>query len=146
MAYASPIRDVVRGTIWRDRRTAALVIIVGAGNRYVDYLPGGRNAKPVTVWDGEFRKHFEPIFLPAREKRQFSMRLANLCNFHVWWRKDRRKVVARSVARSRDYALNADDAVFVGTYAQPCDPDRFIEDLHDAVRRSYPEAPRLQGV
>jgi hypothetical protein len=135
MAYANPIRDIGRGQIWRDRRDGALVIIVGAGNAYVDYLPSGRGARPVTVWDGEFRKHFAPLYDRAHERRQFCMRLANLGSFTAYWLAGKAKVMACGLTRARPYNRDVTDAHLIGTYATPCDPEQFLDDLDDVLAK-----------
>lgn len=94
--------------------------------------------------------HFRERFLAPYDSRairsQFSMCLANLQAFHAFFGLTARRIFARSVSRppedSRAPARGSPpvppDAIYVGTYSDPFQPDAFIADLNDALAAAGP--------
>lgn len=147
MAYARPIRDIAAGDIFLDRRDNSRVIIVSAGNRYVEFMRGRDRIE--IFYERHFRDRFKSLAdhelrLIAPEerrafKRQFCMSLANLERVRVYWLAAKRRITVRSEATGEHprgtHARLPDDAHQVGTYAHPFNLDDFLTDLHDLISR-----------
>lgn len=133
MAYARRIRDIQQGSIWIDADDGSQVIIVSAGNAYVQFMRGRDRIEIFYI--EHFRRRFTPYYDRAKVRSDFSMRLANLGTFRVYWLPCARKIMARSIGCTRQFAVRA-GAQLVGTYSAPCDPEAFLADLDDVIRRS----------
>lgn len=133
--------DITRGSICEAAPGcsggAARVLAVSAG-----YVRFARSEGCIEILHHAlFLQRYVPIFEARQVRSQFSMSLANLSNFHVFFSRCQRRIFARSAkvpiescagaARGRP-ALPA-DAVYVGTYSDPVSPDDFFSDLHDAI-------------
>lgn len=129
----SAVADISPRSTWEARGgTGARVRVIAAASGYVTF--GATGCLPVTLHHVEFRRQFEPLYDRRKVRSQFSMTLANLGEFQVFWIPGRRTIAARSVGCSRRFALPA-GAVSVGVYAQPFDSEEFLGDLDDVLAK-----------
>lgn len=142
MAYAQPIRDVAQGQIWIDRRDASHVIIVTAGNHYVEFMRGRDRLE--IFYERHFRERFTPAYDRVQLRSQFSTSLANLDSFHAFWCPASGRMFARSAGRSVSDAYKPSrgrggavpkTAMHVGSYSNPCPSSTFLEDLDDLIAK-----------
>lgn len=149
MAYANPIRDMRRGDIWIEiANPIAHVVIVSAGNKYVEFM---REGGKLEVWyDVHFRARFAHIYDRAAIRAQFQMSLANLDSFHAFWCPQAKRLFARSTARAPEASYAAargspplpQSAIHVGTYSNPFPADAFLGDLDAVIAKLNRKAPR----
>lgn len=76
----------------------------------------------------------------AAVRRYFIVCLNNLPEFDAYWLPAARWIAARSVIAEKRHAL-PDDAIHLGTYASPCNPDDFVSDLEDCLAQHENVAP-----
>lgn len=142
MAYAQPTRDIRTGEIFIDRRDGSRVIIVAAGNHYVEFMRGCDHIE--IFYERHFRERFAATYDRARLRSQFSMSLANLDSFHAFWCPASQKLFARSAGRAVEDAYKPSrgrggalprTARYVGTYSNPCSPSTFLENLDDHLAK-----------
>lgn len=88
----------------------------------------------------DFRARFAPIYDRAAIRSQFSMSLANLGEFRVYWLPEPRRIMARSVSCTRQFRVPP-GAELVGVYSAPCRTDAFFDDLDDLIRRLAAHVP-----
>lgn len=128
--------DIALGALWRGHGGGtARVLGIDAG--YVRFMKDDGAVEHLHQW--LFRERYVAPYDAKRCRSQFSMSLANLVSFHVFWSPMMKRMFARSsnvppsdcavAARGRP-ALPA-DAVFIATYAEPATPEQFFEDLND---------------
>lgn len=131
MANERPVRDLRPGSIWLRQEH---VSVVGTADRTVLFADatGGRQH---ALDDVAFRTRFSPIYDRARVASQFSMSTCNLGEFCIYWLARERRIIARSAACERRFAVPA-GALLVGFYAAPSKLPDFFDDLDDAIRRS----------
>lgn len=151
MAHARPIRDVRRGDIWVETADQSQVIIVGAGNHYVEFMRAGGTVE-VPVYAKHFLKRFAPLnYYPEAISSQFLMSVANLVTCHIFWcPMNRRRIFARSTARAPQDSYAAargspplpKTAIYVGTYSHPFPADQFLGDLDAVIAKLNRKASR----
>jgi hypothetical protein len=152
MAFGRNIRDIARGSIWIDCEDGSRVIVKSAGNHYVEFMRGRDQLE--TWYDQHFRKRFlaersvarleRDRMLRAAVRKQFSMSLANLDHLHAFWCPVSSRLFVRNVkrepseaykpSRGRGGAVPA-SARYIGTYANPCNAEDFLEDLDALITR-----------
>lgn len=144
--YRNAIPDILPGSTWIDAANLRATIRAAAGG-YVVFTreTGLRPLRLECVHENEFRRAWAPIYDRAAIRSQFSMSLANLGEFRVYWLPERRRITARSVCCTRHFAV-PDGAQLVGTFAEPCKSDAFFEALDLVVRTTAePERERVQA-
>lgn len=124
MSYRNAIPDIATGSIWLGVN-GCQVTVLQAVARHVLIR---REVMPELLHERDFRAAFEPIYDRERARQQFTMSLANLGEFRVFWSPGVRKVVARSTSCRREFRV-PQDAVLVGRYRTPAKADAFLEDL-----------------
>lgn len=131
MSYRNSICDIVPGSTW-NAADGASAVVIAAADGYVGFR---RSSGSITVeHERDFRRAYCAIYDRAKLRSQFTMSLANLVEFTAWWLPSQRKLVCRSVACSRRFAIPL-GALPVGTYGEPCSAQTFFEDLDDVLRR-----------
>lgn len=131
MSYANAIRDISPGSLWLEA-DFGIVLVLCAAAGYVSWRPLMLGAPRSLTPADPFRAVFEPLYDRERVRSQFSMSLANLGEFTVYWLPEARRIMCRSVSCSRRFSV-PDDAVRIGVYAEPCDVGSFFGDLDDAI-------------
>jgi hypothetical protein len=131
MAYERPIRDMPRGALWEDH-DGALVRILDAGERHVSFRRIGGPAE--CLHEMRFRERYRPYYNAPALRSQFQVSLANLERFNVFWVPRLRRILARSIGCTREFAV-PDGALHVGIYSQPCSAKAFFSDLDDVIRK-----------
>ena len=137
MSYANASRDILPGSTWIDATGEERVRVVAAAARFVvfRYMPGAAGPPPGgAMSEAEFRLRYFPIYNRAAVRSQFSMCIANLGEFRVFWLPAHRRIMARSVSCTRHFRV-PDDASLVGTYSAPFRTEDFLADLDDIIRR-----------
>lgn len=131
---ANPAADILPRSVWEPTgpfivplivRSTRIAVLSTAGG-YVRYRRGDEPAQ--VVHHATFRRWFRPLYDRRAVRSQFTMSLANLGEFRVFWLPDLRRMVARSVACSRHFRI-PEGAVPVGTYSSPFTADQFLDDL-----------------
>lgn len=135
--------DIVPGSRWPSARGPGHAIVRDAAAGWIEftYSDGTRVLELERMHHTEFRKRFVAPYDSRALRSQFSMCLANLQSFHAFFGRRARRIFARSVSRPPEESRAAargspavpPDAVFVGTYYNPFAPDRFLDDLNDAL-------------
>lgn len=143
MSYRNAIPDITPRSTWISAdATRATVIAAAAGHvtfrRASPIVPGPFAQLLETMHEREFRATFEPVYDRAAIRSQFSMSLANLGEFRVFWLADRRRIMVRSISCTRHFAI-PEGAVLVGVYSNPCKPDAFFEALDEVIRAEFAE-------
>lgn len=139
--YRNAIPDILPGSTW-IAVDGSRAIVRTAAARYVSFMASGIMAPP--VHESAFRARFQPLYDRAAVRSQFSMSLANLGEFRVYWLPERRRIVARSVCCTRHFAV-PEGAQLVGTFADPCKADAFFEALDVVVRMPAEEARKARA-
>lgn len=130
MSYRNAIPDIARGSLWVDE-TETLVSVVVAAAGWVTIRTGDRT---LVLRAADFRRRLVPRYDRERIRSQFSMSLANLGDFRVFWLDDPARIVCRSISCSRHFAIPA-GAREVGIYSQaPGVVATFFEDLEELLR------------
>lgn len=129
MSYRNAIADIPVGSLWEAGEQFARV--AGAAATVVTVTIAGRTE---TYTEAEFRERFQPLYDRAAVRQQFTMSVANLGEFRVFWLPAERRIVCRSVACSRQFRV-PEGARLVGAYAAPCSVTTFFEDLDELITR-----------
>lgn len=136
MDRENPARDIVPRSYWEAEDVCVQVLSTAGG--YVRY------------WDGSAARHmhhlkFRAAFRQAYDRdafrKQFSMSLCNLEEFHAFFSPSVRRFFARRVSRTPEESFAATrgaaalpgDAIFVGTYAKSFSPSDFLNDIDDLL-------------
>ncbi len=135
---ANPAADILPRSIWEPTGPAIVPLIarsprirvLSTAGGYVRYVRGDEGV--VLVHHFEFRRWFQPLYDRRAVRSQFTMSLANLGEFRVFWLPALRRIMARSVSCTRQFAIPA-GAVLVGTYSHPFRADAFLDDLDCAI-------------
>lgn len=146
MSYRDAIADILPRSTWiGPDGTRASVISAAAGHvtftRVSPIVQRPLLTLPETLHERDFRARFSPIYDRAAIRSQFSMSLANLGEFRVFWLPEHRRIMCRSVSCRRHFAI-PDGALEVGTFANPCKSDAFFEALDEVIRAEMDEAAR----
>ena len=137
MSYRGAIPDIPPGSTWIDcagaRSTVRSSVIDPA--RYVCFTRenGARPLRLETVHENDFRREWSAIYDRAAIRSQFTMSLANLGEFRVFWLPEHRRIMARSVSCTRHFKVPP-GALLVGVYSTPCKTDAFFDDLDELLR------------
>ena len=134
MSYANAIRDIAPGSIWTSGEVMVTVACAAAGY-VVARLAGKLDTLPVA----NFRAIFRPLYDREQVRQQFSMSLANLGEFRVYWLPEHRRILARSISCRRQFRV-PDAAILVGTYGDPCEPAVLFRDLDELLAPHAPAA------
>ena len=135
MSYRDAIRDIPAGSTWIDA-AGRLATVRTAAARHVSFVcPIG----PMTLHESEFRRAFSPLYDRQAVRSQFSMSLANLGEFRVFWLPRLRRIMCRSISCTRHFAI-PEGALEVGTFSGPCTSADFFEALDFVVLRSLEPA------
>lgn len=139
MSYANAIRDIAPGSLWRDSfGNVASVISAAAG--HVRWLWRGQETVIVPqrwprgslLHERIFRETFSPLYDREKIRSQFTMSLANLGEFRVFWLPDLGRIMVRSVSCQRQFRVPK-GALIVGTYSAPCKAEDFFEALEAVI-------------
>lgn len=137
MSYRDAIADILPRSTW-IAEDGLRVVVACAAARHVVY----RAPEPIVVHERDFRARFQPVYDRAAMRQQFTMSLANLGRFRVYWLPEHRRIMARSISCIRQFRVPP-GAELVGVYTSPCRPDQFFDDLDDLIRRLAANAPDL---
>lgn len=129
MSYANAIRDIASGSLWLGVNGCQVAVIQAAAG----HVSFRRAILAELVPEREFRASFRPLYDRERIRSQFTMSLANLGEFTVYWLPEQRRILCRSVSCSRRFAV-PEAAVRVGVYAEPCDVGDFFGDLDAMIQ------------
>ena len=135
MSYRDAIRDIPAGSTWIDSAGRCATVRTAAA-RYVSFVAAGAFG---TVHEEAFRRAFAPLYDRQAIRSQFSMSLANLGEFRVFWLPAYRRIMCRSISCTRHFAI-PDGALEVGTFSGPCSSAAFFEALDYVVLRSLEPA------
>lgn len=138
MSYRNAIADISPRSTW-IAPSGERVLVTSAAARHVVYHCAGP-ARGGVLHERDFRARFAPIYDRAAIRSQFSMSLANLGEFRVYWLPEPRRIMARSVSCTRQFRVPP-GAELVGVYSAPCRTDAFFDDLDDLIRRIAANAP-----
>lgn len=122
--HANPASDILPRSVWMDADDVRVIVLSTAGG-YVRFHALGA---PVLMHHFAFRRLYQPLYDRRAMKSQFSMTCANLGEFRAYWFGDPGRFLARSVSCQRKFAIPA-NAVEIGLYAAPFNPDAFLADL-----------------
>lgn len=131
MSYRDAIRDIPPGSTWiaPDGRLATVRTAAG---RHVSFAsPLGA----LTLHEIQFRASFQPVYDRQAIRSQFSMSLANLGEFRVFWLPHLRRIVCRSISCTRHFRI-PEGSLEVGTFSDPCKMADFFEALDFVVLRA----------
>lgn len=145
MSYVNGIPDILPRSTWiGPDGTRASVIAAAARHvvftRFSPIVPRPLLTVPETLHEIEFRTRFEPVYDRAGIRSQFTMSLANLGTFRVYWLPEHRRIMARSISCTRQFRVPP-GAELLGVYSAPCKSEAFFEDLDDLIRRLAAHAP-----
>lgn len=135
MSYRDAIRDIPTGSTWIDAAGRWATVRTAAA-RYVSFVADGSRG---TVHESEFRRAFSPLYDRQAVRSQFSMSLANLGEFRVFWLPEHRRIMARSISCTRHFAI-PEGAREVGVFSGPCKMADFFEALDFVVLRALEPA------
>ncbi len=139
MSYANSIPDILPRSTWigPDGTRAS---VISAAARHVTFTRVSPIVQrplltlPETLHERDFRARFFPIYDRAAIRSQFTMSLANLGEFRVYWLPARRRIMARSISCTRQFRVPP-GAELVGVYSNPFKTEAFFDDLDDVIRR-----------
>jgi hypothetical protein len=140
MSYRNAVRDIATGSCWQSG-DGAIVSVVQAVAHHVIVRDGGRRAE---MPETEFRARFAPVYDRERIRAQFTMSLANLGDFRVYWLPDYKRIVCRSVCCRRQFRVPS-GALLVGTYGEPCAPSTFFQALDELIAGSRVLTQQVQA-
>lgn len=132
MSYRNAIHDIAPGSLWACESGFVRVMVAAAG--HVSF--GG-----MVMHERAFRAAYAPLYDRAAIRQQFTMSLANLGEFRVYWLPSLRRIVVRSVSCRRQFRV-PDDAILVGTYSDACPPADFFAALDEIIVRGHGERER----
>lgn len=135
MSYRDAIADILPRSTW-IAADGMRVVVTCAAARHVAY----RDPEPAVLHEIQFRASFRPVYDRAGMRQQFTMSLANLGEFRVYWLPEHRRIMARSISCTRQFRVPP-GAELVGVYSAPCRTDQFFDDLDDVIRRLAAHAP-----
>lgn len=136
MDHANAAADILPGSVWESLGVRVKVLSTAAG--YVRYR---QDVGLGLQHHAAFRRAFRPIYDRRAVKSQFSMSCANLDQFHAYWLPSAKTLVARSIACRRRFRVPP-GAIHVGTYANPCSADAFLDDLDCVLATLEADATR----
>ncbi len=140
--YRNAIPDIPAGSTWIGEDGARAIVRTAAASHVVyTRETGARPLRLEVVHANDFRAAWAAIYDRAAIRSQFSMSLANLGEFRVFWLPEQRRIMCRSVSCRRHFAI-PDGALEVGTFANPCKSDAFFEALDEVIRAQMDEAAR----
>lgn len=149
MSYRNAITDIPPGSTWIDR-DGRIATVRQAAARCVVYSTSGA-LRPLlagileTTHETQFRARWAPLYDRAAIRSQFTMSLANLGEFRVFWLPELRRIMARSISCTRHFKV-PEGALLVGVYSNPCRTDAFFDDLDELLRTaSEPSALRARA-
>ena len=135
MSYRDAIPDILPGSIWIPvGPPAPKVRVIAAAARHVVYRDAEVAYRPpvyparIVMHERAFRAAFYPIYDRQQVRQQFTMSIANLGEFRVYWLPGVRRILARSVSCRRQFRV-PDGATLIGTYGEPCEPAALFRDL-----------------
>lgn len=137
MSYRDAIADIPPGSTWIDC-DGRLATVRQSASRHVVYSTSGA-IRPLlaglleTIHETQFRARWTPLYDRAAIRSQFTMSLANLGEFRVFWLPEHRRIMARSVSCTRHFKVPP-GALLVGVYSTPCKTDAFFDDLDELLR------------
>lgn len=138
MSYRNAIPDILPRSTWIAADGLRATVRCAAARHVSFASPFG----PMILHERDFRARFEPVYDRACMRQQFTMSLANLGRFRVYWLPEHRRIMARSISCIRQFRVPP-GAELVGVYTSPCRPDQFFDDLDDLIRRLAANAPDL---
>jgi hypothetical protein len=138
MSYRNAIPDIFPGSIWLGLNGCQVVILTAAARHVLIQ----RHILRELLHERDFRAVFVPLYDHEQVRQQFTMSLANLGEFRVYWVPSHRRVLMRSISCRRQFRV-PDGATLVGTYGEPCAPAVLFRDLD---RLLAPHAPERQEV
>jgi hypothetical protein len=134
-------RKINQGEIWIDQMDTTQVIVVRAGDKYVEFM---RYRTTEIYWIRHFLERFAPYYHRKQIRDQFQQALVNLDAFHAFWCPERHRLFARTAkgdpneaykpTRGRGGAVPA-SAHYIGTYTYPFNADEFLGDLDALITR-----------
>lgn len=141
MSYRNAIPDISPGSLWRGPM-GAVAVVASAAARHVSWR-WSATGQPVVIVpaafpagfcfdERTFRTHFAPLYDREKVRSQFTMSLANLGEFRVFWLPDLGRIMVRSVSCQRQFRV-PDGALIVGTYSAPCKAEDFFEALEAVI-------------
>lgn len=132
MSYRNAIPDILPRSTW-IALTGERVLVTSAAARHVVFRTQGPERGGV-LHERDFRARFEPVYDRAGIRSQFTMSLANLGEFRVYWLPAHRRIMARSISCTRQFRVPP-GAELVGVYSNPFKTEAFFDDLDDLIRR-----------
>jgi hypothetical protein len=135
--------DIVPGSAWPCASGVGCAHVLSSAAGYVGFLfTDGAVQAEERLHHDEFRRLYVAPYDARAVRSWFSVCVANLQSFHVFWLPAARKLYARSTRRSVQDAFKPSrgrggavpqGAAYIGTYADPCTTEAFLGDLHDAL-------------
>ena len=140
MSYRDAIADILPRSAWiapdGERATVRCAAARHVTFLRLSHIVPGPFAQPVeTLHEREFRARFSPIYDRQAIRSQFSMSLANLGEFRVFWLPHLRRIVCRSISCTRHFRI-PEGSLEVGTFSGPCKMADFFEALDFVVLRA----------
>ena len=132
MSYRNAIADIPSRSTWISADGVRVIVTSAAARHVVFRMPGP--FRGAVLHERDFRCRFEPVYDRPAIRSQFSMSLANLGEFRVFWLPEPRRIMARSISCTRQFRVPA-GAELVGVYSAPCKTEAFVDDLDDLIRR-----------
>lgn len=140
MSYRDAIRDIPEGSTWIDA-TGRRATVRTAAARHVSFASA---FGPITLHEIQFRAWFSPLYDRQAIRSQFSMSLANLGEFRVFWLPAHRRIMCRSVSCTRHFSI-PEGALEVGTFSDPCRMADFFEALDFVVLRALEDTDEARA-
>lgn len=143
MSYSTRARGIAKGSLW-ESPYGALARVIAASSGFVVVVPlptATQHRQALTLQECAFRATFAPLYDRAKVRSQFTMSLANLGEFLVYWVPSMRRILARSISCSRQFRV-PEEALLVGAYAAPCSVREFLDDLDELIQRQHREVSR----
>lgn len=138
MARDTGAADITVGALWLGRIDgSARVLTVTAG--YVRFMD--TDGEPQVMHQHQFRRQFVQPYDARRLRSQFTMSLANLGSFHLFFSRSLGRIFARNPTLDLDDCRTASrgrpalppDAEYVNTYTEPVRTDALFDDLNDVL-------------
>lgn len=135
MSYRNAIPDIFPGSIWLGVNGCRVTVLQAAARHVLIQ----RDILTELLHERDFRAAFQPLYDREQVRQQFTMSLANLGEFRVYWVPGVRRILARSISCRRQFRV-PDGSILVGTYGEPCAPGVMFRDLDSLLAPSTEKA------
>lgn len=128
MSYRNAIPYIAPGSLWEGPNGRPIRVIQAAAHHVA--IDTGESTE--VLWEAAFRYIFRPLYDREKIRSQFTMSLANLGAFRVFWLPKLRRIMVRSISCERQFRV-PEEAQLVGTFAAPCRTEDFFEALDELI-------------